>query len=209
MAYRRPKNHIQLLLRRVLLGSAVLILIATITVLLLNIFVIKPQSSSLTSVIKHDASKKTVQIIGFPIHLKIPTINVEAAITYVGVKPDGTMDVKSDPDSVYWYEFGPRPGEKGNAVIAGHYGWIGDKGSVFNNLNKLNKGDKILIIDENGIVITFIVSGSRDYTPEADASAVFKSSDGKSHLNLITCEGVWDNVKKTRSSRLVVFTDKK
>jgi len=33
------------------------------------------------------------------------------------------------------------------------------------------------------------------------------SNDGKAHLNLITCAGVWDEVEKSHSSRLVVFAD--
>jgi LPXTG-site transpeptidase (sortase) family protein len=118
------------------------------------------------------------------------------------------MDIKNDPTQVAWYEFGPRPGEKGSAVIAGHYGWTYGKGSVFNNLHDLKKGDKVLVTDNQDSIITFIVSGSRNFDPDADASSVFYSNDNKPHLNLITCDGTWVDSKKTYSDRLVIFTDK-
>lgn len=146
---------------------------------------------------------------GSPILLKIPNINVDAAIQYVGVTADGAMDVPKGPNDVAWLRIGPRPGEMGSAVIAGHYGrWKTGEGSVFDDLNKLNKGDKIYVKDDKGLITTFVVRESRIYDSKASASNVFGSNDGKAHLNLVTCEGVWDEVKKTYSHRLVVFTDK-
>ena len=119
------------------------------------------------------------------------------------------MDVPKERANVAWFNLGPRPGENGSAVIAGHYGrWKNGKGSVFDNLHKLRKGDKIYVEDENGVIITFVVRESRRYDPNASVGDVFGSNDGKAHLNLITCEGVWDKVSKTYSKRLVVFTDK-
>lgn len=142
---------------------------------------------------------------GLPVRLKIPEINVDSAVEYVGLAPDGTMDIPKSPDNVAWFELGPRPGENGSAVIAGHYG---GKVSAFDNLYKLRKGDKIYVEDDKGVIIPFVVRESRRYDPEADASDVFSPSDGKSHLNLITCEGVWNKVSESYPKRLVVFTDK-
>ncbi|MDO8558807.1 MAG: class F sortase [bacterium] len=85
-----------------------------------------------------------------------------------------------------------------------HYG----EGSVFDNLNKLRKGDVLYIEDDKGVIVSFVVRESRNYDPNADASDIFNLNDGKPHLNLITCEGVWDEASKSYSKRLVVFTDK-
>ncbi|HUC96376.1 MAG TPA: class F sortase [Candidatus Saccharimonadales bacterium] len=192
--------------------TALILLTCAATLLILAAFKVKPDSKPLTPTVSTAlVKKKIIKIVNVepPVHLEIPIIKVDAAIYYVGVKPDGTMDMKPDQDRVAWYEFGPRPGEIGSAVIAGHYGWLGNHGSVFNNLNKLKKGDQISVIDESGHYIVFIVTSSREYDPTADTSAIFKSNDGKSHLNLITCEGVWENNQKTYSNRLVVFSDKK
>lgn len=146
---------------------------------------------------------------GSPIRLKIPSINVDASLRPVGLAPDGTMVAPKGPDDVVWYERGARPGEKGSAVIAGHYGtWKNGSGSVFDNLSKLKLGDNIYVNDEKGARITFVVREIRSYDPNADASAVFESNDGEAHLNLITCEGAWNKVSKSYPKRLVVFTDK-
>jgi LPXTG-site transpeptidase (sortase) family protein len=98
----------------------------------------------------------------------------------------------------------------GSAVIDGHYGfWENGKSAVFNDLNKLKKGDEIYVEDEKGNTVIFVGRKIAIYNPDEDASNVFASSDGKAHLNLITCEGAWIKDLKTYSNRLVVFTDKK
>jgi len=209
MHHRRHRNFRQLLLSRVLVSVALILIIATLTFLTLNVYgkLIQTNATKLP-VITKTVGKSELKV-GLPIRLKIPVINIDTNIYYVGLKSDGTMDIKPDPNLVAWYEPGPRPGELGNAVIAGHYGWIGDKGSVFNNIHKLVKGDEILVIDDKNITNTFVVHESKEYNPDADAENVFKSSDGKAHLNLITCEGVWVESQKTYTNRLVVFADKK
>jgi LPXTG-site transpeptidase (sortase) family protein len=153
--------------------------------------------------------QRSSSLVGQPVRLKIPEINVDAAFEYVGLTPEGAMDAPSGPRNVAWFELGPRPGENGSAVIAGHYGrWKTGEGSVFDNLNKLEKGDVLYIETDRGESISFIVRELRSYEADADASDVFILNDGKAHLNLITCEGVWDEVLKTYHKRLVVFADK-
>jgi len=144
-----------------------------------------------------------------PIRLKIPAIKVDAAIEAVGLAADGTMDVPTIPSDVAWFERGPTPGQVGSAVITGHYGWKNGKGMIFNNLHKLRPGDVISVEDGLGVLSTFEVKTSRRYDPNADVPEVFESADGQAHLNLITCEGVWDASSKSYSKRLVVFSDKK
>jgi len=146
--------------------------------------------------------------VGKPARFKIPNINVDAPVEYVGLTSDGAMDVPKGPDNVAWFNLGPHPGENGSAVIAGHYGWKNNTPAVFDNLHKLLKGDKISIEDEKGMVTTFIVREIRIYGKDEAASDVFGSNDGKAHLNLITCAGAWNKAEKTRSERLIVFTDK-
>ena len=150
-----------------------------------------------------------VASVGLPVRLKIPNINVDAPITYSGIDPDGEMEAPVGPTNVGWFQFGIRPGEVGSAVIAGHYGhWKAGGGSVFDFLNTLVKGDKIYVVDDKGATVTFVVQKLQRFGKNDDGSTVFGSSDGKAHLNLITCEGVWDPTQKTYSNRLVVFADK-
>ena len=143
-----------------------------------------------------------------PIRFKIPKLNINSSIEYVGVTSDGAMDVPEGPIDVAWYKFGSRPGELGSAVIAGHSGWKDGLPAVFDDLYKLRKGDKIYIEDEKGKIITFIVRESKIYDENRDTEDVFGLKDGKSHLNLITCEGAWNETEKGRPNRLIVFSDR-
>lgn len=143
-----------------------------------------------------------------PIRLEIPVINVDSTIEYVGIDKDGAMGVPQGPSNVAWYNLGPRPGEVGSAVIDGHYGFKNGIPAVFDNLYKIKIGDKVNVLDNKGVITTFIVRKIAKYDPSADATQVFTSTDGKAHLNLITCTGTWNSVLQSHNSRLVVFTDK-
>jgi len=146
---------------------------------------------------------------GIPIRLLIPKIKVDAKIESVGLTAKGAVGVPKKPANTAWFNLGARPGNKGSAIIDGHYGrWKNGDSSVFDNLNKLKKGDKIYVKDDKGSVIVFVVRKSQSYDLKADASAVFYASDDKAHLNLITCEGVWNSKTKTYYQRLVVFADR-
>jgi len=142
---------------------------------------------------------------GSPARLTISAINVNAAIQHVGVKSNGEMEVPSNTVDVGWFKLGPRPGEIGSAVISGHFDGKNGEDGVFTNLHKLKKGDKLYIEDDKGTAIAFVVREKRTYDP-GYAEEVFISSDS-AHLNLVTCDGVWDGNKKSYSKRLVVFTD--
>lgn len=147
--------------------------------------------------------------VGKPVRLKIPSINVDAVVESLALAPDGTMDTPKGPDTVAWFELGSLPGEIGSAVITGHYGtWKNGQGSVFDNLHKLQIGDKIYVEDDNGVNITFVVREQQSLEPNADTTDIFSSEDEQSHLNLITCEGIWDKDSKSYSKRLVIFADK-
>lgn len=138
--------------------------------------------------------------------LVIPTIGVNAAIQKVGVTQKGEMEVPRNAGEVGWFEFGARPGEKGSAVIAGHFDGENGEAGVFFNLYKLKKGDKLFVEDSGGVSVAFVVLESRLYNP-GYADDVFSRNDGF-FLNIITCDGVWDGTKKSFSKRLVVFTEK-
>lgn len=167
--------------------------------LVLNVVALSRQEQASLSEDKRD--------FGLPMRLQIPRIDVNTAIEFVGLTPEGAMDVPKDFADVAWYNLGQRPGESGNAVFVGHYGW--ENGSAFDNLHELLPGDKLYAEDDKVVIIFFVVRKSWSHDSSADASAVFGSNDGKAHFNLITCEGIWDKITKKYPKRLVVFTDKK
>jgi len=146
--------------------------------------------------------------IGSPIRIKIPSIRVNALVRKVGLTASGSMGVPKLPRDAAWYMLGPKPGEQGSAVISGHVNWLYGATGVFERLKALQPGDRITVQDDKGRSTSFIVREKREYGLKDDTTDVFRSYDGKSHLNLVTCSGVWDKAAKVYSKRLVVFADK-
>ena len=104
-----------------------------------------------------------------------------------------------------WFRLGPKPGEKGSAVIAGHRGWKTGP-AVFDYLHELKPGDEILVVGEDGRERTFVVREMRVYKRDEIVPEVWHKDDAP-HLNLITCSGNWDSAAGTSEERLVVFSD--
>lgn len=146
-----------------------------------------------------------------PAHFTIPRLGVDAGFQYNGLKPDGTMEVPSNIYDVGWFTGSVYPGEKGVAIITGHVAQIRrgimTKPGVFMKLSELSPGDKLYVLNNKGESVAFVVRELRTYDPTADATDVFNNPDGGAHLNLITCEGTWDQSLLSFSQRLVVFTD--
>jgi LPXTG-site transpeptidase (sortase) family protein len=144
---------------------------------------------------------------GLPVRLQIPYIGVDSAIEDALITPDGRMDVPAGSTNVAWFALGPHPGQEGSAVIGGHFGISNGVPFVFYNLDKLRVGDKVYVQDDKGGTLAFQVRSIKLFDRNADATTVFTSSDGLAHLNLITCEGIWNQVNGTYPQRRVVFTD--
>lgn len=158
--------------------------------------------------IEATAAKKIIKKTAPTSRLSIPSLGVNAIIEHVGLTAQGSMGVPRDPMNAGWYEFGPRPGELGSAVIDGHVNWFRGATGVFANLQLVKPGAKITVRSEDGKAVTFVVHEVRTFDPSANAEEIFSSGDGQSHLNLITCGGVWDKKTQQYSERIVVFADK-
>ncbi len=153
-----------------------------------------------------DANNQTMGP-GLPLRLTIPSINVDTEIIRVGLDNNGSVAVPEGPSQVAWFQLGPRPGQKGSAIITGHFGpWKNGAHSVFDNLDKLKPGDKIYVKNDQDITLTFTVRESRIYDASETPAEVFNKNNGI-YLNLITCNGDWIASQKTYTKRLVVFTN--
>jgi sortase (surface protein transpeptidase) len=145
--------------------------------------------------------------IGTPARLQLPSVGVDAPIQPVGITGDRAMDVPDDWMDVGWYAQGFRPGEEGNAVIAGHLDTNHGGPAVFWDLDKLMPGDEAIVTYTNGDRYTFVVQGSEIYDHDAQGP-IIDQIFGQAltpNLNLITCDGAWDRGRATYTKRLVVF----
>ncbi|MFE4524499.1 class F sortase [Cytobacillus firmus] len=143
-----------------------------------------------------------------PSVLVIPAIGVEATVEEVGLLGDGEMDVPAGFETTGWYKDGYKPGEPGNAAIAGHVD--SKKGpAVFFNLKKLKPGDEVIVTGINKVRKVFQVVEVQSY-PRLDAplNKIFGYTS-RSALNLVTCTGTYDPESTQHSERLVVYTQLK
>jgi LPXTG-site transpeptidase (sortase) family protein len=141
-----------------------------------------------------------------PVRLVIPKIGLDAVVENVGLTSGRDMASPSGPGTVGWYKFGPRPGNKGSAVIDGHSGYADGRRAAFDDLPKLKVGDKFYVKDARGKRVTFIVRKKILYARNASAAGVFGSTKSR-RLNLITCTGSYDEAAGTHAKRLVVFAE--
>jgi LPXTG-site transpeptidase (sortase) family protein len=152
---------------------------------------------------QEDIVRRAVGAIN-PAHLVIPSIGVDARIGAVGLRADGSMD---SPDNLWtssWLATGPRPGQAGNAVIAGHRG-IGTP-ALFSHLEKVRPGDRIYVSDGAGNELVYVVTriASMDLS-NATSVAVFAPTPTQ-QLVLVTCFGAYVANARTYDHRLVVFS---
>lgn len=143
-----------------------------------------------------------------PIRLLIPSIQVNATIEALSILPSGELaaPVQSPWENVGWYDAGPRPGERGSAVIDGHLDRPGGYPAVFWNLRFLHAGDKVMVSTSTGKTLNFSVLRIAYYTPQAaPIQEIFGDTSG-TYLNLITCAGDWIPSQHQTTLRLVVYT---
>src|SRR5438105_10052044 len=140
--------------------------------------------------------------------LIIPALGIDDLIESVGVRRDGTMETPEQRpwNDVGWYNAGPRPGERGSAVIAGHLDRPGGNPAVFWRLHDLHVGDNVLVVDAHGKILRFHVTRIGLYPPrDAPVQDIFGNTAG-SFLNLTTCAGDWIPTEHQTALREVVYT---
>jgi len=136
--------------------------------------------------------------------LEIPSIDVAAHATDLGLNRDGSLEVPKDYDEVGLWKRGPEPGERGPAVIAGH---VDSKSApaVFYRLRKLRRGDRVRWEGENGVTERFVVTRTEEH-PKAEfpTEKVYKDMR-RAELRLITCSGPADASRRRSLNNLIVF----
>jgi sortase A len=139
-----------------------------------------------------------------PDYFSIPKINVVAPIEPVTTDEKGTMQLPEGIDKVGWYSNGFRPGEKGNAVFAGHLDSTTGAGAIFYRLGELEPGDDLVIADKTGALYTYVVTQKESYEYDKVPIAEIFGPSNKKLLNLITCTGTWNAAAHNYSHRMVI-----
>ncbi len=155
-----------------------------------------------------DSKKIDVPVVALPQTLKIPKINVDTIVEAAGIDEQRKPILPQNSDNVVWYNLGPKPGEKGSSVISGHWDKETGAPAVFYDLNKLDIGDEIIVIDSENQKHKFIVTKKVNYPfDEVPLQEVYASSSDTPLLNLITCGGTWNAASKLYSHRTVIYSE--
>ncbi|EUJ42730.1 class F sortase [Listeria riparia] len=128
---------------------------------------------------------------------------IENPVRPVGTDKDGRMEVPDGIDAVYWYKFGPSPGDKGNAIIAGHRDWGGELG-LFKYLEDITLGEKVIIGYEDGTQKTFAVKSKKSYAFKDFPQELMDTTKGK-QVTLISCTGTFNRSLDGYQNREVVI----
>jgi hypothetical protein len=156
----------------------------------------------------------------------MPSLDVQASMMGVGITAQNVMDAPMGPadapawQQAFWYRGSAIPGAASTALIAGHVDDPLGRPASFAHIDQLRRGDPLIIHDRrDGLDVRFTVTGSVTYSLAQTADPVVlaqiygagpvagtaptPSTDGLSHLTLITCAGTFRN--GTHDHRLVVF----
>jgi len=149
----------------------------------------------------------TIQLEGvLPLGIAIPNAAVDAPVETVQIV-DGVMQNPTGPWVVSWYEQTAKPGQGGNAVMAGHVDYWDVGPAVLYNLKNVVAGDEIFVVADDGTTVTYEVDWMQTYematiTPE-QIQEIVGPTDGEA-LTLITCGGEFNAAAGEYLSRTVV-----
>jgi hypothetical protein len=140
--------------------------------------------------------------MALPARLMVPALGLNARIAPVGLDASGEMDVPGSAGEIGWYELGPRPGERGNAVLIGHNVWEGRVGA-FGQLGSLRMGDRVTVATSPPAHFTYAVENVKSYPAGSAPTAEIFGPSSDPVLTLITCAGRPDS-RGDYPDRLVV-----
>ena len=127
-----------------------------------------------------------------PMRLRVPKLGISADVASVGMQDDVTMEVPEDISLVGWFRYSttPRSGI-GTTVLVGHRDGTKDPNGVFRNLDGIQPGDRITVIDADGDRWRYEVSDTAllDTAQFAAAAEQIFDVEGEARLVLITCGG--------------------
>ena len=145
-----------------------------------------------------------------PVSISIPAIGVRSRLLYVGLNPDGTIQVPplNHPpltNEAAWYKYSPTPGQLGPSIIEGHVDSLRAGPSVFFRLGALKPGDLVDVTLADRRIAVFKITGVRRYAKSQFPTSTVYGITDYAALRLITCGGSFDKQSHHYSSNIVAF----
>ncbi|MCT9089479.1 class F sortase [Streptomyces sp. ASQP_92] len=142
-----------------------------------------------------------------PVRVRIPAAGVDAGpILDLGLAEDGTVEVPSvaDADRIGWYDKGVTPGERGPAVLIGHFDTV--KGpAVLKNVSKVKVGDTVSVARADGRSADFTVRALEQVDKKTFPTQKVYGDTDRPELRIITCGG--ELTGGHRPDNIIVYAD--
>jgi sortase (surface protein transpeptidase) len=142
--------------------------------------------------------------IAAPVRVEIPRIDVSARLVRLGLNDDRSMEVPTDFDAAGWYIHGPRPGEIGPAVIAGHVDSTSGP-AVFFKLGSLRPGAVIRVRRADHSTAHFTVEAVERASKDTFPTRRVFGPTRRPALRLITCGGAFDEATGHYEDNTIVY----
>ncbi|MET3862645.1 LPXTG-site transpeptidase (sortase) family protein [Dietzia sp. 2505] len=139
-----------------------------------------------------------------PVELRIPSIGLQEAVIDLAIQDDGTLEAPDDWDDVGWFADGPRPGERGPTVFAGHVDSASGP-AVFFRVLELASGDVVEVSAADGAVHRYRVDRVEDHPKDEFPTREVFGLAAEDELRLITCTGEFDGTDRRYLDNRVVF----
>jgi LPXTG-site transpeptidase (sortase) family protein len=146
--------------------------------------------------------------VALPTRVRVPRIDVSSPLERLGKDAKGSIQLPTRAAEAGWYSGGPRPGERGPAVIVGHVDW--DHGpAVFFRLREVKVGDEVDVDRADGSTARFTVTKVQQI-PKTDfpTDLVYAPSLDTS-LRLVTCGGSFNHAVHSYRDNVIVYASPK
>jgi len=142
-----------------------------------------------------------------PKFITIPSLNIAASMTVVGVNNKGNIGAPANIRQASWYKGSDSPVDtKGDAMIVAHVGTDRYPGA-FAQLHEIKEGDTIRLTMGDDTQATYTVTESTDVAPEKMDVAQYTGKGSRHegmYIHLVTCTGDYNARTKTYTHRLIV-----
>ncbi|MEU3844617.1 class F sortase [Streptomyces sp. NPDC028635] len=142
-----------------------------------------------------------------PVRVRIPAAGVDTSpVLELGLAADGTVQVPSvaQADRIGWYREGVTPGQRGPAVLIGHFDTV--KGpAVLKDVARVRPGDTITVDRADGSTAVFAVRSLQQVDKRHFPTQRVYGDTTRPELRVITCGG--DLRAGHRPDNIILYAD--
>ena len=143
-------------------------------------------------------------ITSLPVRVIIPNLSLDYEIRSMGADRRGNMEVAPFLAVTSWFNRSPIPGNRGNAILAGHNAWRVERSRLF-TLDTLRVGDYMEIEYADGSSLSFRLESVFVYPLLTAPAELIMDVGGESRVTLITCKGPFSRTMGTSENRIVAI----